>query len=244
MPLYSQSYEQGYWAFCQLHMQFHELMTADVKSTICTYWYGGSLQMQAQEAEQRAEAVEAAVQQGPPQNPIKLYVTSALTAILSFAVVSGTTPHPLAVGVWAEFHHIHILSCHARIRDKVCLGPQSPLSSLQHIQMALGASSKTLYFLGHQCCTRHVRSVWFCTQCSAVFHCKFHDGTLIDVALRCRCAFQVAIVGSGWHLHCNHALVGFESPQRKRKIVTEIGFARLGLHPLTGSIFNIFSPCM
>ena len=45
--------------------------------------------MQAQEAEQRAEAVEAAVQQTPPQSAIKLYVTSALTAVLSFAVVSG-----------------------------------------------------------------------------------------------------------------------------------------------------------
>ena len=45
--------------------------------------------MQAQEAEQRAEAVEAAVQQAPPQSAVKLYVTSALTAVLSFAVVSG-----------------------------------------------------------------------------------------------------------------------------------------------------------
>ncbi|DBA94104.1 TPA: hypothetical protein ACH3X1_001746 [Trebouxia sp. C0004] len=45
-------------------------------------------EMQAQEAEQRAEAVEAAVQQTPPQSAIKLYVTSALTAVLSFAVVS------------------------------------------------------------------------------------------------------------------------------------------------------------
>ena len=48
------------------------------------------LQMQAQEAEQRADAVEvAAQQQQPSQNPFKLYVTSAITAILSFAVVSG-----------------------------------------------------------------------------------------------------------------------------------------------------------
>ena len=55
------------------------------------------LQMHAQEAEQRAEAVEAAVQQGNLQqeqktqpSALKLYGTSALTAILSFVVVSGT----------------------------------------------------------------------------------------------------------------------------------------------------------
>lgn len=49
------------------------------------------MQMQAQEAEARAEAVEAAIP--PPTqtqvNPTKLYVSSFLTAILSFAVVSG-----------------------------------------------------------------------------------------------------------------------------------------------------------
>ena len=89
---------RGKLASCQLHMQFNMLMTADVKSTVCTLWYGDLLQMQAQEAEQRAEAVEAAVQQSPAQNPIKLYVTSALTAILSFAVVSGTTHSPLQWG--------------------------------------------------------------------------------------------------------------------------------------------------
>ena len=45
--------------------------------------------MQAQEAEQRAEAVEEAVKQ-PARTAVKLYITSALTAVLSFAVVSGT----------------------------------------------------------------------------------------------------------------------------------------------------------
>lgn len=48
-----------------------------------------ALQMQAQEAEQRAEAVENAVKQ-PARTAVKLYITSALTAVLSFAVVSGT----------------------------------------------------------------------------------------------------------------------------------------------------------
>lgn len=47
------------------------------------------IQMQAQEAEQRAEAVEEAVKQ-PARTAVKLYITSALTAVLSFAVVSGT----------------------------------------------------------------------------------------------------------------------------------------------------------
>ena len=45
--------------------------------------------MQAQEAEQRAEAVEEAVKQ-PARTAVKLYIISALTAVLSFAVVSGT----------------------------------------------------------------------------------------------------------------------------------------------------------
>ncbi|KAL3151568.1 hypothetical protein ABBQ38_012564 [Trebouxia sp. C0009 RCD-2024] len=44
-------------------------------------------EMQAQEAEQRAEAVEQAVKQ-PARTAVKLYITSALTAVLSFAVVS------------------------------------------------------------------------------------------------------------------------------------------------------------
>lgn len=47
--------------------------------------------MQAQEAEQRAEAVEEAVK-APARNAVKLYITSALTAVLSFAVVSGILP--------------------------------------------------------------------------------------------------------------------------------------------------------
>lgn len=50
------------------------------------------MQMQAQEAEARAEAVEAASPASPPlqqTSPFKLYVSSFLTAILSFAVVSG-----------------------------------------------------------------------------------------------------------------------------------------------------------
>lgn len=47
------------------------------------------VQMQAQEAEQRAEAVEEAVKQ-PARTAVKLYITSALTAVLSFVVVSGT----------------------------------------------------------------------------------------------------------------------------------------------------------
>lgn len=51
--------------------------------------YCSALQMQAQEAEQRAEAVEQAVKQ-PARTAVKLYITSALTAVLSFAVVSGT----------------------------------------------------------------------------------------------------------------------------------------------------------
>ena len=46
------------------------------------------MQMQAQEAEQRAEVVEEAVKQ-PARNAVKLYITSALTAVLSFVVVSG-----------------------------------------------------------------------------------------------------------------------------------------------------------
>ncbi len=54
--------------------------------------------MQAQEAEQRAEAVEAAVQQTLPQSAVKLYVTSALTAVLSFAVVSGMHQSKCRIG--------------------------------------------------------------------------------------------------------------------------------------------------
>ena len=48
--------------------------------------------MQAQEAEQRAEAVEQAVKQ-PARTAVKLYITSAVTAVLSFVVVSGTVLH-------------------------------------------------------------------------------------------------------------------------------------------------------
>ncbi len=61
--------------------------------------------MQAQEAEQRAEAVEAAVQQAPPQSAIKLYVTSALTAVLSFAVVSGMHQSKCRTGCQTEVMH-------------------------------------------------------------------------------------------------------------------------------------------
>ena len=64
-----------------------------------------TLQMQAQEAEQRAEAVEAAVQQAPPQSAIKLYVTSALTAVLSFAVVSGMHQLKCRTGCQTEVMH-------------------------------------------------------------------------------------------------------------------------------------------
>ncbi len=61
--------------------------------------------MQAQEAEQRAEAVEAAVQQTPPQSAIKLYVTSALTAVLSFAVVSGMHQSKCGIGCHGVVMH-------------------------------------------------------------------------------------------------------------------------------------------
>ena len=52
------------------------------------------MQMQAQEAEDRAEAVEAAVEVDPAPSPVKLYVCSLLTAVLSFAVVSGILAAP------------------------------------------------------------------------------------------------------------------------------------------------------
>lgn len=54
------------------------------------------MQMQAQEAEARADAVEAAAEPAPQTNPVKLYVSSFLTAILSFAVVSGKSTTPPA----------------------------------------------------------------------------------------------------------------------------------------------------
>lgn len=69
-----------------------------------------TLQMQAQQAEQRAEAVQEAVKQ-PARSAVKLYITSALTAVLSFAVVSGTASHPVTVYATA-LHCCQPQCCH------------------------------------------------------------------------------------------------------------------------------------
>lgn len=71
------------WVFSKLHRQLHAACMLGIANT-----YHSAMQMQAQEAEQRAEAVEQAMKQ-PARTAVKLYITSALTAVLSFAVVSG-----------------------------------------------------------------------------------------------------------------------------------------------------------